>query len=102
MEHYSNQYWLLLQAIVYLPLIGALIMIFFIKKENSRAIKAFATAVTAADFLLAIPLWFLYKPDGAEFQFAKTLSWIPSVGVQYIFGVDGFEWDDVLLCCDRG
>ncbi len=40
MEQYSENYWLLLQAIVYLPLVGALLMIFFVKKENARAIKA--------------------------------------------------------------
>jgi NADH-quinone oxidoreductase subunit M len=70
---------------------------FFIKKENSAAVKWFATLITGIDFALAIPLWLLYKADGAEFQFATVKGWIPSVGVQYIFGVDGFAILLILL-----
>ena len=95
--HYDFQYGWLINLICYLPLAGAMATIFFIKKENTSAIKWFATIITGLDFLLAIPLWFLYKPDGAEFQFATKVDWIPSVGVQYIFGVDGFSILLILL-----
>ena len=94
---YDFQYGWLLNLICYLPLVGALAMIFFINKENTRAIKWFATAVVGLDFLIAIPLWFLYRTDGAEFQFATKMDWIPSLGVQYIFGVDGFSVLLILL-----
>ncbi len=94
---YDFQYGWLLNLICYLPLVGALVTIFFIKSENSRAIKWFATIVTGVDFLISIPLWFLYRTDGAEFQFATKMDWIPSVGVQYIFGVDGFSILLILL-----
>jgi len=93
----DTNFGFLLLAICYLPLVGALIIIFGINKENARAIKWFATAVTGLDFALSIPLWFLYKPDGAEFQFATQAKWIPSVGVQYLFGVDGFAVLLILL-----
>ncbi|MCJ7755641.1 MAG: hypothetical protein MUP13_13855, partial [Thermoanaerobaculales bacterium] len=91
------QYSWLLNLICYLPLAGALFMMAFINKENSSAIKAFATTVAALDFVISIPLWFLYRPDGAEFQFATQFDWIPSLGVQYIFGVDGFAVLLILL-----
>jgi NADH-quinone oxidoreductase subunit M len=94
---YDFQYGWLINLICYLPLAGALATIFFIKKENAGAIKWFATVITGVDFLLSIPLWFLYRPDGAEFQFATKVDWIPSVGVQYIFGVDGFSILLILL-----
>ena len=94
---YDFQYGWLLNLICYLPLAGALAMIFFINKENTKAIKWFATVVAGVDFLVSIPLWFLYKTDGAEFQFATQADWIPSVGVQYIFGVDGFSILLILL-----
>ena len=84
------QYGWLLNLIVYLPLAGALLMMLFINKENSKALKTWATLVAGIDFVISIPLWFLYKTDGAEFQFATVKEWIPSVGVQYLFGVDGF------------
>ncbi len=91
------QYGYLLNLITYLPLVGALILIFFVKSEKTTAIKVVATTVAAVDFLLSLPLWFLYRPDGEEFQFATQAEWIPSVGVQYIFGVDGFSILLILL-----
>jgi NADH-quinone oxidoreductase subunit M len=94
---YDFNYGWLLNVVCYLPLAGALLTIIFINKENTRAIKWFATLIAGLDFVLAIPLWMLYKPDGAEFQFATKLDWIPTVGVQYIFGVDGFSILLILL-----
>jgi NADH-quinone oxidoreductase subunit M len=96
MTYDFNTGWLL-NLVCYLPLVGAVLTMFFIKKENTAAIKWFATLITGIDFVLAIPLWLLYKPDGAEFQFATVKQWIPSVGVQYIFGVDGFAILLILL-----
>jgi NADH-quinone oxidoreductase subunit M len=93
----DTQYGWLLNLIVYLPLAGALLMMFFINKENSKALKTWATLVAGLDFVISIPLWVLYKPDGLEFQFATQLKWIPSVGVQYLFGVDGFAVLLILL-----
>ena len=55
----------------------------------AREIRAWGAA-QALDFVISIPLWFLYRADGAEFQFASQADWIPSLGVQYLFGVDGF------------
>ncbi len=49
-------YGWLLNLIVYLPLVGALLMMLFIKKENSSALKGFATVVAALDFVISIPL----------------------------------------------
>jgi NADH-quinone oxidoreductase subunit M len=95
--HYDFQYGWLLNLICYLPLAGAVAMAFLIKKENAGAVKWIATVVTGLDFLISIPLWFLYSPGGAEFQFASKAEWIPSFGVQYIFGADGFSILLILL-----
>jgi NADH-quinone oxidoreductase subunit M len=93
----DTQYGWLLNLIVYLPLAGALFIMAFVNKDNSKALKYGATLVAAIDFVISIPLWFLYKPGGEEFQFATILEWIPSVGVQYLFGVDGFAILLILL-----
>ncbi len=87
----------LLNIICYLPLAGALLIIFGIDKENTRAIKTVATVVAGLEFLVSLPLWFWYRPGGPEFQFVVKGSWIPSVGVQYFFGVDGFAVLLILL-----
>ena len=80
----DTQYGWLLNLICYLPLAGALLIVFFIKKESTGAVKIAATTIAAVDFVLSLPLWFLYRTDGPEFQFASRAEWIPSVGVQYL------------------
>jgi NADH-quinone oxidoreductase subunit M len=94
----------ILSVITYLPLAGALLML-FINKENTGAIKTFATIVAAVDFVLSVPLWFYFdrKAAGlAMFQFRETASWIPSLGVKYSFGIDGIALLLILLTTMMG
>src|SRR6266568_3376497 len=81
----------ILSLITYVPLIGAILLAFF-PRDNGKAIKYFATAVAGFDFLLSIPLWIYFNPNGTGshmFQFRETYQWIPSLGVDYSFGIDG-------------
>ncbi|MBI2828601.1 MAG: NADH-quinone oxidoreductase subunit M [Acidobacteria bacterium] len=86
----------ILSAITYLPLAGALLLL-FIPKEQRRAIAWFATLVALADFLLSVPLFIAYDRASADFQFMEDVSWIPSIGVRYMMGVDGISLLLVLL-----
>ena len=88
----------LLSLIAYVPLAGALILLFF-PKDAKKGIAYFATAVAALDFLISLPLFFQWDTSLAGFD-PRTLekaSWIPSIGAQYIFGVDGISMLFVLL-----
>lgn len=93
MEFLSNP----LNQICYLPLLGALVIIFFCKSEQTRAIKTIATVTAGLDFLISVPLWFRYVPDGEQFQFLYEANWIPAIGAKYIFGVDGISVLLILL-----
>ncbi|MFN3414551.1 MAG: NuoM family protein, partial [Thermoanaerobaculum sp.] len=93
MEFFSN----LLNIVCYLPLVGALFIIFFIKKENAKAIKLWATLFAGADFLISMALWFRYDPNGEPFQLVYKKPWIPAIGAQYFFGVDGISVLLILL-----
>ncbi len=93
MEFVTN----LLNVVTYLPLLGALLIIFLLKNEQSKAIKTVATVVAGLDFALSIPLWFIYDPAGAAFQLIFKRSWIPSVGASYSIGVDGISVLLILL-----
>jgi NADH-quinone oxidoreductase subunit M len=94
----------ILSLITYVPLIGALLIIFFFRKENTRAIKGFATVVAGIDFVLSIPLWFAFdrSPGAPLFQFRELADWIPSIGVQYNFGIDGIALLLILLTTMMG
>ena len=68
----------LLNIICYVPLVGAFVIIFLLRRGQSAAIKTVATVTAGLDFVLSLPLWFLYVPDGPAFQFAYVHEWIPS------------------------
>jgi NADH-quinone oxidoreductase subunit M len=85
-----------LSLILFLPLAGALLLL-FVPKQNEDAIRWIANIVAFAGFLVSIPLWFWYNPQNPEFQFIERMPWIPSVGAEYFLGVDGFSVLLILL-----
>jgi NADH-quinone oxidoreductase subunit M len=87
----------ILSTVTYVPLIGALLMVFFFPKEKPGAIKAFATGVALLDFLISVPLWFAFDRGKEGYQFVEDAAWIPSLGVRYTFGIDGISLLLILL-----
>src|SRR5258705_11175851 len=79
-----------LNLITYLPLAGALALL-LLDKTNKRLIIHAATWIALADFLLSVPLFFMYDAGLGGFQFENRASWIPSIGVQYHVGIDGIS-----------
>jgi NADH-quinone oxidoreductase subunit M len=90
----------ILSIITYVPLIGALFIVFLIRGDNHRAIRNVATGFALLDFALSIPLWFYFDPKAAGegiFQFKESIDWIPALGVKYSFGIDGIALLLILL-----
>src|SRR3989338_4262547 len=79
-----------LNIVTFLPLFGALALL-FADKEKKALIMHAATWIALADFLLSVPLFFLYDADRGGFQFEQRFSWIPSIGVEYYVGIDGIS-----------
>ncbi len=97
---YDNPSVPILSIITYIPLIGALFIVFFVRKESTTAIKALATIVAAIDFVVSIPLWIYYDPKASGdhmFQFRESFDWIKAIGVKYSFGIDGIALLLILL-----
>ncbi len=86
----------LLSLILFVPLAGALLLL-FIPKENANLIRWIANLVALAGFLVSVPLWFWYNPQDTSYQFVEQMPWIPSIGAQYFLGVDGFSALLILL-----
>jgi NADH-quinone oxidoreductase subunit M len=85
---------LILNVITYIPLIGALVILFFMNKNNTGAIRTVATATAVIDFLVSLYLWPNFNTAATGegmFQFRFGFDWIPSLGVRYDFGVDGIS-----------
>ncbi len=85
----------ILSLICFLPMAGALIVIFALR--DPATIRRFAFGVAVVDFLLSLPLWFAFDPEGPLFQFKEGAEWIPSIGVRYELGIDGISLLLVLL-----
>jgi NADH-quinone oxidoreductase subunit M len=86
----------LLSLILFLPLVGAALLL-FIPKQNGNLIRWTANVFALAGFLVSVPLWFWYNPQDPSWQFVERAPWIPSIGAEYFLGVDGFSTLLVLL-----
>ena len=91
----------LLSIILFTPLVGALILL-LVNNRNEDAIRWIANLVAFVGFVISIPLWFWYDPQGNAFQLVERAPWIPSIGVDYYLGVDGLSVLLVLLTTMMG
>src|SRR5450759_1742207 len=87
----------ILSIVAYIPLAGAFLLVFAFPRGKTGAIRAFETAVAGLDFAVSLFLWFWFDRARDGFQFQEIASWIPSLGVQYHFGIDGISLLLVLL-----
>ena len=87
----------LLSIITYTPLVGALVLLLPFFRGRDQAVRWLANIVGSLGFLVSLPLWFWFQRGAAEFQFQERAAWIPTLGVQYLFGVDGISVLLILL-----
>src|SRR5678816_3221568 len=78
----------ILSFITWLPVLGAIVILALMKKDQSSLIKRFATAWFGLDFLVS--LWLLnYNRTVGGMQFLENHEWIPVIGARYQMGADG-------------
>src|ERR1700720_457589 len=86
----------ILSIITWLPVVGGIVIIALMKKEQSNLIKRFATAWFALDFVASLYLFYYNRTLGGM-QFIEDHSWIPVIGARYQMGVDGVSVLLILL-----
>jgi NADH-quinone oxidoreductase subunit M len=86
----------LLSILTFLPLAGGLALLAFPKKSVA-AIRAWTLVVALANFALSLPLWFQFNAADGGMQFTERVSWVPSLGISYLLGIDGISLFLVLL-----
>ncbi len=92
--------WPLLSIITFLPLVGAFLILVFVRgdeQEVARNARNTAIWATLPTFLLSLMLWVDFDHTTAAFQFEDRLEWIPELGISYHMGVDGISVLFVLL-----
>jgi NADH-quinone oxidoreductase subunit M len=84
----------ILSVLIFLPLIGAIVLL-FIKSES--LCRNIALATTSVVGLLSIRLLFGFDTTTAKFQFVEHKSWIEAFNINYTLGIDGISILLVLL-----
>ena len=84
----------LLSFLIFFPLAGAVVLLFFTGEKFSRWWTFCITTITA---IFSIPLITGFDTTTANYQFAEVHSWIPQFNINYILGVDGISILLVLL-----
>lgn len=85
-----------LSIIIFSPILAGLI-IFLLPKDRVREIKLLSLVSTVISLLLSVLVYFSYNIDQAGYQFVERLSWLPSLGISYLVGVDGISAPMILL-----
>ena len=87
----------ILSLVIFLPTIGAVFIIFFIKKEWANGIKWSALTVSMATFFLSLLLPLTFDAKSAALQWVEKAVWIKRFGIHYFLGVDGISLLLVLM-----
>jgi NADH-quinone oxidoreductase subunit M len=94
-----NATWPVLSIVTFLPLAGALFILFIngdreTVARNARAVALWTSLMT---FLVSLWLWISFDTTTPAFQFVERVEWIAPFGIAYHMGVDGISMLFVLL-----
>ncbi len=87
----------LLSLVIWVPIIGGALVLFFGKEEQASLARLIALAVSVITFLLTIPLYTGFDTSTHQMQFVELASWIPLFNINYHLGVDGISMPLILL-----
>ncbi len=80
----------LLSLVLFTPLAGFVVLL-FLPSRQKELIKIWANLVAFAGFLISLPLASRFDKGVSGFQFLERANWIPSLGAQYLLGIDGIS-----------
>jgi NADH-quinone oxidoreductase subunit M len=85
---YNQLGYSILSWTVFLPIIGAVLLLFM---RNRGAIRWTTLLFTIATFIVAFPLLENFDKTTHKMQFVEKSPWIPSWGINYFIGIDGIS-----------
>jgi NADH-quinone oxidoreductase subunit M len=80
----------ILSILIFLPIVGIGILVILNRKRH-KALKVATLIISLVEFLVSLPLWFGFNSQTAAMQFVERHDWLPSYGVSYYIGIDGFS-----------
>ncbi len=80
----------ILSILIFFPLAAA-VGLLLIPTSRSSVIRAVSLIIAGIEFLISLPLFFLYDETSAQMQFLERHLWVPGWGIEYHVGVDGIS-----------
>jgi NADH-quinone oxidoreductase subunit M len=74
-----------------------MLTIMLIPQERKRLMKQVSVFFSGITLLLTLYVFFAYDKGLGGLQFVENVQWIPSLGISYFNGVDGFSVPNLLL-----
>jgi len=84
----NPEYPHILSTLIFLPLAGAILLLFV---RNEFFARYWALGITTLTAILSIPLVSAFDTATSKFQFVEQASWIKSLNIQYVIGIDGIS-----------
>ena len=92
----GNMNTFLLSILIWLPILGS-VAVMLVGAQRPGMAKGLALVISAATFVLGLPLFFSFDTSTAAMQFVEQRPWIEIFNIQYYLGVDGFSSPLILL-----
>ena len=86
----------ILSVIIFVPLIAGLVIL-LLPAERKQTIRLVALSAGLLDLVLAVIVYALFQPGGADYQFVEHTVWVPALGISYHLGVNGISVPLLLL-----
>jgi NADH-quinone oxidoreductase subunit M len=80
----------ILSILIFLPIVGIGILLILDRKRH-KGLKVATLIISVAEFLVSLPLWFNFNSQTAAMQFVERREWLPTYGISYYIGIDGFS-----------
>jgi NADH-quinone oxidoreductase subunit M len=80
----------ILSILIFLPLLGIGILVIMNRKQH-KGLKVATLIISVVEFLVSLPLWFNFNSQTAAMQFVERREWLPTYGISYYVGIDGFS-----------
>jgi NAD(P)H-quinone oxidoreductase subunit 4 len=81
----------MLSALIWIPLIGAIVVGFLPGTTNPKLLRSASLWVAAIALAWSLVVAVQFNPGLANLQFAEALPWIEPLGLTYTLGVDGLS-----------
>ncbi|HEY3278844.1 MAG TPA: NADH-quinone oxidoreductase subunit M [Syntrophorhabdaceae bacterium] len=86
----------LLSILIFFPLLGAVLLL-FADRKRTLFIKVFTLVISLIEFVISLPLFFLFDEKAKVMQFVEKAQWFPEWGISYFLGIDGISLLLVML-----